>query len=322
MKKTKLLIITIIIMTNITNAQNKNDISGTYSLGSTSPEGGSHLIVLENGYYAIMYFGGMQTGKWELTKDTIYRFSPTIKENTFEFLGRHNKDLKDHTKIFFNGFENSETFIQLRTSKEEEYSMQQVFNTDANCFSFPYVHTFNTKANTISLMFDSYGEGRCPIITFKNPEGYNDFVATFIEVEPSEARPFFASFKDDTLYFDDYDSQRTPLEEDDEEIEFIKNMIDKETNRDTIYLNPFYNMFGGPDSEEEDQDIHEHHVFNEQKNAFIDAEYYVEGEEHIKSDESFHNMSIIYAYKSLKEFSKESIKFKIDENPIFQVNCD
>ena len=81
-------------------------------------------------------------------------------------------------------------------------------------------------------------------------------------------------------------------------------------------------MFGGPDSDEEDQDIHENHVFNEQKNAFIDTKFYVEGEEHIKSDESFHNMSIIYAYKILKEISKESIKFKIDEKPIFQVNCD
>lgn len=324
MKNLKLLIITIIFMANMINAQNKDNITGTYSLGSSSPEGGSHLIVLESGYYAIMYFGGMQTGKWQLTKDNIYKFEPSIKESKFELFGRYNKDLKGSTKIFFKGFENSETFIQLRTSKEEEYSMKQVFNTDANCFDFPYIHTFKTHANSISLMFDSYSEGRSPIITFKNPEGYNDFVANFIEVDRYEARPFFTTFKEDKLYFknNDYYSDRTPLDEKDEEIEFIKNMIDKVTNRDTIYLNPSYNIFGGPDSKEEGQDIHEHHIFNKEKNAFIDTKYYVEGEEHIKSDDSFHKMSIIYAYKILKEHTKESTNYKIDEKPIFQVSCD
>jgi len=310
-------------MTSIMNAQNKEIITGTYSLGSSSPEGGSHLIILENGIYALMYFGGMQTGKWNLTKDAIYRFSPNIKESKFELFGRHNKNLKDSTKIFFNGFENSETFIQLRTNKEEEYNLQRVFNIDANCFDFPYVHIFKTVANSISLMFENYGDGRSKVITFNNPDGYNDFLANYIEVERSEARTFFATFKEDILYFQGNESSsRTPLDEDDEEIEFIRNFIDKEMIRDTIYLNPSYNVFGGLDSEEEPRDIHERHIFSEQKNAFINTKSYVEGNEYIKSDESFDNMSIIYAYRVLKEFSKASVKFKIDENSIFQVSCD
>lgn len=323
MKKTKLLIITIIMMINITSAQNKNNIEGTYSLGSSSPEGGNHLIVLKDGNYAITYFGGIQTGKWKLTKDAIYIFSPNANESKFELFGRYNKDLKDSTKIFFSGFNNSQTFIQLRTKKEQEHIMQQVFNAGANCFSFPYVHTFKTNASIISLMFDSYEQGRSPMFSIKIPEGYNDFVATFIEVERSEARPFSATFKDDKLYFRDNDySQRKPFEEDDEDIEFIKKIIGKEMNKDTIYLNPAYNMFGEPDSEEEDQDIHEHHVFNEEKNAFIDSEYYVEGDENVKTGDYFENMSIIYAYKVLKEQTKEFVKYKIDKKPIFQVNCD
>ncbi len=309
-------------MVNIASAQN-NNIVGLYNLGSSSPEGGSHLMILKGGDYAITFFGGIQTGKWNLTKGNVYRFSPNVKESKFELFGRYNKDLKDSTKIFFRGFENSEMFIQLRTTKEEEYSMQQVFNTDANCFSFPYVHTFKTNANSISLMFDSYEQGRSPIITFKNPEGYNDFVANFREVESSEARPFFATFKDDMLYFKNNNySQRKPLDEDGEDVTFIKKIIDKEKDNDILYLNPSYNMFGGPDSEEENQEIHEHHTFNKQKNAFIDTKYYIEGEENIKSNDSFHNMSIIYAYNILKEFSKESVRFKIDKKPIFQVNCD
>ncbi len=323
MKKIKILIIITLFTTNMVNTQNKSDITGTYSLGSSSPEGGSHLIVLENGSYAIIYFGGMQTGKWQLTKDNIYRFSPNIRESKFELFGRYNKDLKDSTKIFFSGFENSQTFIQLRAPKKEEYTMNQVFNTDANCFDFPYVHTFKTRAKSISLMFKKYGEKSSPIITFKNPEGYNDFAANFIQVDSYEARPFFTTFKEDKLFFKDNDySQRSPFKEEDEEIESIKNMIDKKMDNDIIYLNPFYNTFGGPDSEEEDQDIHKHHIFSKEKNAFIDKEYYVEGEEYIKSDDSFDNMSIIYAYTVLKEYTKESISYKIDEKSIFHVSCD
>jgi hypothetical protein len=322
MKKIKLLLI-IIFMTNITNAQNSDKIIGLYNLGASSPEGGSHLFVLDNGKYAITYFGGIQIGTWKITPKNTYKFIPNHTESRFELFGRHNKDLKNHTKISFNGFENSQTFIQLRNEKKEAFTMQQVFNLDANCFSFPYVHTFKTIANNISLMFKNYEEDASPIISFKNPEGYNDFVATFTQVDYYEARPFFAKFKDDKLYFNDDDySSRKPLDNDGEDVQFIKNFIDKEVNKETIYLNPSYHRFGLPDSNEEGQDVHENHVFNEQKNAFIHTENYVEGEEyHTDEDNAYENMSIIYAYKILKAYTKESVKYKVNEDPLFQVRC-
>ncbi len=310
-------------MANLINAQNSASILGIYNLGSSSPEGGNHLFVLENGNYALTYFGGIQIGKWKITQENMYKFTPNNKESKFKLFGRHNKDLEGNTKIFFNGFEDSQTSIQLRVKKEENYIMQQVFNIDANCFSFPYVHTFKTIANSISLMFKNYGEEDSPIFSFKNPEGYNDFVASFIQVDRYEAQPFFATFKDDKLYFKDNDySQRKPLDEDDDEIKFIINFINKEVSEKPIYLNPFYNMFGQPDGDEEGQDIHEHHTFNEQKNAFINTEHYVEGDEYRNIDDFFDSMSIVYIYKILKECTKESIKYKINENPLFQVKCE
>ncbi|WP_340199622.1 hypothetical protein [Ascidiimonas sp. W6] len=302
-------------MINLTNAQNSADIIGMYSLGASSPEGGSHLLVLENNNYAIAYFGGIQTGKWKITQENTYKFTPDNKESRFELFGRHNKVLKNETKIFFSGFEDDQTFIQLRTTKEDEYIMQQVFNTDANCFSFPYVHTFKTIANSISLLFKRYQEEASPIFSFKNPEGYNDFVANFIQVDRYDSQPFFTVFKDDKLYFNDHKfAQRKPLDENHEDIEFIKNIMDKELHKNTIYLNPFYNTFK--------EDIHEYHIFNEQKNAFIDKEYYVEDEEYSNTDDSFESMSIIYAYKLLKEFTKEPVEYKINKSSLFQANCD
>ncbi|MDO5980662.1 hypothetical protein [Flavivirga spongiicola] len=309
-------------MSNLGNAQNSPDIIGLYNLGASSPEGGSHLFVLENNNYAITYFGGILSGKWKITKDNICEFMP-IKRNEFELLGRHNIGLKGSTKICFNGFENSETFIQLRIGKEEEITMQRVFNPDANCFSYnPYVYTFKTIANSISFMAIKYDDSSRSIVTIENPDEYNDFVANFIEIDSFSARPFFATFKDEKLYFEEEDfSHRTPIDKNDEDVEYIKNMIDAEANRDTIYYNPSYNIFGRSHRDKGEQNIHEHHIFDEQKNAYINTQLYTEDIEYKNSDESFEDMSIIYAYTALKEHSQKSVKYKINEKPLFQVNC-
>ncbi len=327
MKKIKLLL-TIIIMSNLANGQNHSGIVGLYNLGSSSPEGGSHLFILENGDYAIAHFGGLKIGKWKNIGKDIYQLSFNPSESKFELFGRYNKGLEGNTKISFNGFENGETFVQLKKDKEEGYTMQRVFNENANCFSYPYVHTFNTIAKNISFMSIQHADvdTNHSIITINNPERYNDFVAGYVEVSNYESNPLIVIFKDNQLYFEDgrgKSSERTPLEEVGENLEFIKKFIDMELNRDTIYLNPSYNVFGQIDNEDgSQQDINEHHVFNEQKNAFIDTEYYVEGEENNLSEDSYEKMSIVYVYKILKKHSKESAKPKINESPLFQVNCD
>ncbi len=312
-------------MSTLANAQNNPDIVGLYNLGSSSPEGGSHLFVLGNGNYAITYFGGIQTGKWNVTEENVFKFSPTIGECKFELFGRHNKDLKGNTNIFFSGFENRETFIQLRTANEDKIIMQRVFNVDANCFSPPYVYTFKTIANSILFMSLPYGDNdtKHSIIMIENPNGYNDFVANFIEINDYEAQPLTARFKDGKLFFEEnHSTERIPLDEFGEDVEFIKQVIDMESNRDTIYLNPSYNIFGDLDREKTQRDIHDHYVFNEQKNAFIDPKYYVEGQEYTNSDKFYDDMSLIYPYSALNKFNKKSVKCILNEKPLFQVNCD
>lgn len=310
-------------MMNPANGQDHTPIAGAYALGG----GGSHLIVLENGTFAVVYFGGMKTGQWELIKDNVYRFTPIIKETKFEIYGRHNKDLKDSLKIFFNGFENSETFIRLENPKEKSTvsdAMQRVFNLGANCFDYPYVHTFKTEANRLSFASKEYGKENSPIITFNNPEGYNDFVAIFNE-QDDLVQPFIATYKADGLYFDEGDfALRSPLEESGEDLGIIRNLIEKvEIKSDALYLNPSYNRFGGGDDDlMGSQDIHERHMFNEQKNAFIDLERYTEGAEYSTSDYSYEDMSIIYSYKILKVYAMDHLKYKINEKALFIVNCD
>jgi len=309
-------------MGNLTNAQSGADISGIYNLGSSSPEGGNHLVVLENGDYAILHFGGMQLGKWKNTEKNVYQFSPNIQGSKFDLYGRHNKALEGKTKIFFKGFENGETFIQLGKAKDEEYTMQRVFNVGANCFSYHYEHTFETVSNSISFASIQYDDPKSAIITIQNPEGYNDFVAHYVEVNRYEAEPFYATFKNNGLQMEEGGhSDRSPLEEAGDDVKHLKKIIERNSNMDTIYLNPSYNVFGQID-DEEPRDIHEFHVYNEQKNAFIDTEFYVEGEENNLSDDSFDVMSIIYEYRLLKENTSDEASYKIIEKSLFEVNCD
>ncbi len=50
-------------------------------------------------------------------------------------------------------------------------------------------------------MTKKYDQEKGEILTFKNSEGYNDFIAISTNQEKAETLPFSALFKDNTLYF-------------------------------------------------------------------------------------------------------------------------
>ncbi len=305
-------------MSDLSENKSGPDITGIYGLGSTSPEGASHLIVLEDGNYAITYFGGIQIGEWELVEDGVFRFVPKRKESEFGLFGRHNQGLAGRTRILFGGFEGEETFFQFNTEEVEPNRLQRVFDADANCFSPPYVHTFAGIAQSIAFMSVQHDQPDRSVTTIENPEGYNDLVASYVEVSYHESLPFHATFKNGELHFDEGGARsRSPLDQVGEDLEFIREFIERESNRDILYMNPFYLPFS-PFGDEEEVDIHENHVFDEEKNAFIDREYYVEGVEHSTSEESYEDMSIIYSYAALKEIRKEPAEGEINEEPLFQ----
>lgn len=308
------------------NTQYNLEIAGVYPLKSSSPEGGSHLFIIENGAFAVAYFGGIQIGKWKGIKDDVIEFTPNNQESTFELFGRHDLDLKGRSKVCFNGFENGETFIEFGVSNEEKNKVQRVFNSDANCFSYPYVHIYESTAKSIALMALDYEneDTKASIITFDNPKGYNDFIINFNEVNPFEGEPFIAKFKDNTLLFNEEESiERTPLEDVKEDVEFIQKYIEASSNKDTLYLNPCYREFGQLDDEGETlPGINEYHVYDEQKNAYIDTETYSESVDYTNPDESYDDMSIIYAYLVMKDCSVKEVDYTINESPLFQVHCD
>ncbi|WP_131248875.1 hypothetical protein [Aquimarina atlantica] len=307
----RILIFVIICMMNKGMAQNKENIAGLYALGSHSPEGGSHLFVLENGKFVITYFGGAQVGSWRVDRDQTFLFTPDTKKNEFELYGRYNKKIQDSLKIFFTGFEESRSFVSLKKSKDDHYIMKQVFNDDANCFGYPYVGTFKKDSDVISFM--AINEGMNTAIYDFNIKGFNDFIACFFTRE-NEAYPFYATLKDNKLYIDENEySEKRPLPTEGEDIEFIRAIANKNTSENMLFYNPSYNPFK--------EDINASHVFDKEKQAYIIPGFYKEGNEDRTDDEAFFDISIIYKYELCTATFAKSVNYKIEDKPVFQVNC-
>ncbi|WP_160112093.1 hypothetical protein [Aquimarina sp. AU58] len=307
----RILIFVIICMMNKSMAQNKENIVGLYALGSHSPEGGSHLFVLENGKFVITYFGGVQVGNWRIDRDQTFLFTPNTKKNEFELYGRYNKKAQNSLKISFMGFEESRSFVCLKKSKDDHYIMKQVFNDDANCFGYPYVGTFKKDSDVISFM--AINEGMNTAIYDFNIKGLNDFIACFFTRE-NEAYPFYVTLKDNKLYIDENEySEKHPLPTEGEDIEFIRAIANKNTSETVLLYNSSYNHFK--------EDINANHIFDKEKQAYIIPGLYKEGNENRIDDEAFFDMSIIYKYELCTGTFAKSVDYKIEDKPIFQVNC-
>ncbi len=56
------------------SAQNNLNIIGTYNI-----EPGVQLNIIEKGNYAILHYGDIQTGKWQITDSNTVQFTPNKK---------------------------------------------------------------------------------------------------------------------------------------------------------------------------------------------------------------------------------------------------
>lgn len=306
-----------LVLSSTLMAQNNMDITGVYTLGS-SPEGSSLLWVLENGKYAITYFGGVQVGSWK-KKDNTFEFKPAVKENKFELYGRKNKDLKNNSRVFFSGFEDTNVFVGF-ANEGEPLKMKRVFNEDANCFGFPYIHTLDKAPGIVSFMYEHNGK-ESVVYTFKNQQGYNDFaVLNYVRSAQSEEMSFTAAYKENSLQIlnnyggenDSYDKH--PLPKEGEDIDFLMEVTSVDmTSPEVIYYNPSFMSFeGNPE---------ECYEFNKEKGAYIYPGYYKEGDEYDDNEDSFDKMTVIYPYQAIKPV-KEAKKYQLDNESIFTVTCD
>ena len=180
------------------------DISGVYHSQSHSPEGSPKLVVFNDGFYAIPYFGGIQIGTWQIDNATV-RFQPDYVKERFAVYGRYDPKLRGSMRVFFSGFEQAETYIGLVTAGQSKPSLSRVFNADANCTSWPFVSMFpNTSAQTMIVQTHSNWdhEDQTPhTFEFAIDQNLNDFIVQHYPVD-RENQPFEAKIQGGTLLFD------------------------------------------------------------------------------------------------------------------------
>lgn len=326
MKNYKILIGTAFLLflnLNLTMAQ--QDIAGYYRRSSGNPEGGNSFFVLENQKFVVAFFGGAIVGTWSIENDLV-SFKPDVSEHHFYIYGRHNPDLKDSSRVYFQSFEQNDTFIGFQQKQGERLVLRRVFNKSPNCVPFPSVAKFKGGLAQILLSDqpDYFHDNESDpvanrnVYTFDNKENYNDFVAFYVK-DDRDKRPFYARAKDGKLFFnhDEKGSEKRPLPKSGEDFEFINQLVNAPRTVDKVFFNPFYKQ-----TTVDVNDVY-NWKFNKNKNAFINFLNYEEGEEYRpREQDAYNKLNIIYQYDVLPLANKKVIPFLFDNHSLFTATCD
>jgi len=302
------------------SAQIKSPVGSYHVNRNHDPQGGSNFFLLANNKYVVVFFGGAQTGVWKMEKDSLIKFTPEVNDQAFKLYGRKNEDLGDSLKVFFNNFEERQTFISVNPASHQKTSMRRVYNKDPNCFTFPYVYKFKTAGDSLSFSHQLAERVQKDsllhqIFTFKNKDKYNDFVAYYFPLKYHD-RPYFAKMSKQGLIFnDDNYVKRQDLPTAGEDLKFIQGIVDADKKPQLVFYNPYY---GSP---EKDLSKDRNYSYNEKKGAYINILNYKEGQENKEEEDSFNNMNLVYPFKLIADFSIAEKTIIVVEKPLFNVTC-
>lgn len=212
------------------------DVTGVYYDRGNSPEGGVSYYVLPDGTFAATYFGGIMTGTWKQEKDVIL-FKNKI-EPKYVLYGRNNLQLKDTIQIRFSIKENDGVAVGF--TKADVIPIKQVFNTNANCFGYPYILKILTPVQDLFAANIPYknvaSEIELPVYHFSNLGEYNDFLLFNLRDEYTTPINFSASVENELLYFE---GASKGLE---------KGSLDAMNNEDVLFLDRYINNKLLPDN--------------------------------------------------------------------------
>jgi len=320
MKITKLLALAAFLITlNLSFSMAQTNIAGVYRRSSGNPEGGNSFFIFDDHKFVVAFFGGVIAGTWHMENNKIH-FKPNVSEHSFYIYGRHNKELKDSSKIYFQGFNDRPTFVGLGKKQAEMPLMKSVFNENPNCVPYPSVAKFGEIPAQLLFTDLPYGNDapKRAMYAFDNSEKYNDFIAYYIK-DDRDRNPFDAELKDGKIYFgyDDKGSAKYPLPTAGEDFEFIKQILAAPQSTEKIFYNPFYKESTADVSDKRNW------KFDEGKNAFINFLNYVEGEENRPNEQDAYNkMNIVYQFNLLKLIQKEPKAFSKEAKPLFVAKCN
>lgn len=308
-----------------TEKQYKNieeDLLGSYGLsfGNRSPEGSPTLFLYHNNRYVIASFGEVQTGTWRVVKEKYLHLNPNKAKYPFSVYGRYNPCIGDSTKTSFLGDRFSyRTLITYSKTNESPVNLTPIFNKDANCFDFPYVHKTTSVPQQISLAFNQFYETsenqETTLYNFKNTTNFNDFII-FEYTKAENKMPIRVLIDGNKLVFGEHQiTQKSPLPKPGSENDnFIKKMSAINFTPKTIYYNFGYKEFK---SEEINSKSYK---YNKKLNNYIYKGKVPPTYEEETSD--YHNFLQVNKYVMLQDVTTQQKQYKIDPKSIIYTVCD
>ncbi|KAF5305967.1 hypothetical protein FQR65_LT18641 [Abscondita terminalis] len=124
------------------------DIEGVYNGGGTS------FIIKKDNTFLVVAMGTLIKGIWGIDKNII-TLTPKNPDAPFYLYARKNPDIKGGMRLMISG-NDSDNNIYVGTFPNK---MKRLFNEEANCFDYPYVHSIErTSRNSDFYRSDEIGQ--------------------------------------------------------------------------------------------------------------------------------------------------------------------
>lgn len=322
--------ILLFMVTSFAQQQNSKFIAGQYHDG----DGG--LLIFEDHTFMIVAYATAIRGKLTIHGNEVI-FNPIQKE-PFSVYGRKNENIKE-AKMMFSNFEKGTSFMNYTINHEPLDTMRLIFNEMANCFSFPYIYSFEKNINTF---YFSYMDHRYPeemqvkvlpnnvyqfnpikVYQFDNDNAYNDFAVSFGKQEDIDT--FSGKIVDGgkAIVFSSFnvgnaneEARKIVKRNFEKDFEDLKQGVSQHLEKKYVFLNPAY------------REYEPKYILDTNLYTCINSDTYVRKDvlckdgTYDKGDTAeYHNSNVIYKYNKITPKILKGGQYKVEEKPFFTVNC-
>lgn len=336
MMKAKMILttITLFIMTIANAQQNPQHIAGKYN----DAYGGCDLIIFEDNTFVMIAYATVINGTLDIKGDNI-TFT-AVEPAPFNLYGRKNSHIAGG-KIMYDNFDQGVSLMNYTDKSQAMESMRLVFNLSANCFSYPYVHHFETDIETLAfacidkrfpyemlikkpLPDEQYQFTPLEVYQFENVNTYNDFAVAFHEQR--HLQPFHAKIVDNgnaivmsNLNINSGNQANRKIEKEEIEDEILEYKEWRNTEpfsmepKEYVFLNPAYREF----TLDTNTYIHIGNDIYVCKDVLNPNGTYDQGD-----TEDYHNSNVIYKYNRVAPKIDRGGVYRVEKEPFFTVKCE
>ncbi len=311
-------------MSQTIDAQNFEEIEGSYSQGSTAG-----IYIYNDGTFALYGYATLVFGEYKIENEEI-AFTPDIPKQAFSIMGRKNMKIENGANFTFTRKfdDDGPTFIKI-----DEANFQPLFDESNEGGRPNYTIDFAKKPKTISLGLQTPNNKHIyNTNTFSLDNEYNEFLVFYYPTNSAQ-KPFrgqISTKEGDTALVCGWGTFiKAKVEEEesgeDEMIRFLNQYKkERQNNKDAkeVYLNDQLKTANGYNYLSEQENIFDitNYVFDEKSNKYIHKDLYQKGKNYRNAVvNDYHDEDILLKYQVIETSSVSNTKYnelKILKKPL------